>query len=186
MDGIGGVGRFPRLAAEAMSLAQTQAYETLVGGARGMVPKPYQVWLCNPALTAALGPLGLHLTRGSSLMPRETEIAILVAARHWGAGYVMHAHSRIGQQAGLSPQVTRALCAGEAPALADARERAVYDATMALLPGGVVGSAAFARAKELLSDDNLTDLAALLGYYAAVAFTLNLYDVRPPVPGAEG
>lgn len=184
MQGERELGRFAGLAPEEATPAHRAAREVLIAGARGSVPKPYEIWLCHPDLVTALEPLGLHLTRKSALTPREIEIAVLVSARHWQAAYVLHAHARIGRRVGLADTVIDALCAGEAPSLVDTRERAVYETAVAMHEGGPLRDASFARAKDVLPDTALCDLAVLLGYYASVAFTLNLYAVPVPAPVA--
>jgi 4-carboxymuconolactone decarboxylase len=175
------LGRFRPLATEALSEDQVRVRQMLTHGARGAVPKPYEIWLSSPGLVERLEKLGLYLLKESALTPRENEIAILVAARHWGATYALHAHRRIAGRVGLSDDVVDAICGAGEPALEDPRERVVHDITVIVHRGGSPNQDVFRCAQEVLGDRALCDLMALLGYYAAVAFTLNLYDV--PAPG---
>jgi 4-carboxymuconolactone decarboxylase len=174
------LGRFLPLLPEALSDDQARVRQMLTQGARGAVPKPYEIWISSPALAERLEKLGLYLLKESALTSRENEIAILVAVRHWGASYALHAHRRIGATVGLSNDVVDAICGDGDPALEDPRERVVYEVATIVHRGGSPNHDLFRRAHEALGDRGLCDLMALLGYYAAVAFTLNLYEVPAP------
>jgi 4-carboxymuconolactone decarboxylase len=176
------LGRFRPPLPEALSEDQVRVRQMLTQGARGAVPKPYEIWIASPALAERLEKLGLYLLKESALTPRENEIAILVAVRHWGAKYAIHAHRRIGARVGLTDDAVAAICGDGDPSLEGPREQVVYEIALVVHRGGSPTQDLFRRAHEALGDRGLCDLMALLGYYAAVAFTLNLYDVPAP-PG---
>jgi 4-carboxymuconolactone decarboxylase len=77
----------------------------------------------------------------------------------------------------VSSDVVAAVLAGEPPTFAAPRQKLVYDLTRELLDGGVLSDGTFERAIEALGHDGLSDLIAFLGYYTAVALTLNAYAV---------
>jgi 4-carboxymuconolactone decarboxylase len=70
--------------------------------------------------------------------------------------------------------------AGAVPALPDRRQRVVHDVAMDLADGGALPLPLYEAAVEVLGHAALADLTALLGYYTAVAFTVNAYDVPAP------
>ena len=59
----------------------------------------------------------------------------------------------------------------------DPREQIVYELTTTLIAPRTVPLALFRRARELLGDAGIVDLAILLGWYTGVAFSLAAYDV---------
>lgn len=151
--------------------------EMLIAGPRGGVTGPYKIWVRNGPLVRALVELDTHLNRGSSLSSADREIAVLVCAEHWDSAYVARAHTQRAVDCGVPAHVVAAVLAGQLPAFADPRQKLVYRLTRELYDGGVLSDEMFEHAIEMLGQDGLSDLVAFLGYYTAVALTLNAYAV---------
>jgi 4-carboxymuconolactone decarboxylase len=162
---------------EQMSADEAANREMLVDGPRGGVSGPYKIWVRNGPLVRALVDLDTHLNSVGSLSALDREIAILVCGERWDAAYVARAHAPRAVECGLPAHIVAAILAGQPPAFSDSRQELVYDLTRQLYDGGVLSDDMFARAIEVFGHDGLSDLIALLGYYTAVALTLNAYAV---------
>jgi 4-carboxymuconolactone decarboxylase len=180
MTGLPPLGRFPGLAPERMTAEQVDLAAAFTRR-RGAIPGPYKIWLTNAAFAARQKSLSDHLLRSGLLSPREAEIAILVTARKLDAPFIAAAHRRLAAAAGLPAAAIEAICAGTPPALEDARERIVYEAARAMHEERPPERALFDRAVGLLGHDGLSELAGLLGFYCACAFTLTFYAAEPSV-----
>jgi len=76
-----------------------------------------------------------------------------------------------------------AIIAGLPTSFPDAREQVVYEAAMALAGGRLVPQGLCDRAVTVLGHETVTDMVVLMGYYTAVALTMNFYAVPAGSPG---
>ena len=164
----------------AMTPDQRAACAEAVAGIRGRVPAPMIAWIRNPELATRGQKLGELLRYQTTLEPRLSELAILVCARHWTSHHEWTAHKREGLKAGMDPEVIAAIAARQAPALADARERAVYDVASTLLASGRVPAPLYERGLTALGERGMVELVGILGYYCLVALTLNAFELGLP------
>jgi len=177
-------GRYAEMPVERMTPEQREGYRFIVEGPRGRLPGPYKVWVHNPKLLHAAAPLGHHFTPGeSSLSEREREIAVLVITSKWHSGYPAAAHEKRGQEVGLSAGAVEAIISGRPTSFLDGREQAVYEVAMALASERLVPQGVYDRAVTVLGHESITDMIVLMGYYTAVALTMNFYAVPPGTPG---
>lgn len=171
------LGRYREPAQDELTEDQQAAQRELLEG-RDRVPPPYRIWLNSPDMVRQIEGLGRYLLRQSSLTARENEIAILTIARHFNGAFVLSAHARAGQRAGLPGHVIEALREDRTPELNDAREQTVYDVAIALR-SGPPAQPLYDRAIEQLGQRGIADLTGLLGYYTSVSLILNFHDVPP-------
>ncbi|SHI67469.1 4-carboxymuconolactone decarboxylase [Roseomonas rosea] len=151
-----------------------------ISGIRGRVPAPMIAWLKNPELARRGQKLGELLRYQTTLEPRLSELAILVTARHWTAHYEWTVHKREGLKAGMDPEVVAAIAARREPALRDDAERAVYDVSSTLLATRRVPEPLYWRGVAALGERGMVELVGILGYYALVAMTLNVFEIGLP------
>jgi 4-carboxymuconolactone decarboxylase len=177
-------GRYAEIPVDKMTPAQQEGYRFLVDGPRGRLPGPYKVWVHNPRLVRAAGPLGQHFTPGSSsLSEREREIAVAVITSHWQSAYPTAAHEKRGKEVGLPAAAVEAIVAGLPATFTDAREQVVYEMAMALANRRLVSQGLYDRAATVLGHESITDVIVLIGYYTAVSLTMNFYAVPAGTPG---
>lgn len=176
------LGRFPGISADAAS-AEQRALMTAFLDRRGSIPGPYKIWLSAAPLAARLKDLSDYLLREGMLSARAREIAILVTAQRLGAPFIEAAHRKLALDAGLPQAAIDAICEGRSPVLGDEHESAVYEAAIAMHAHLQPDDEAFGRAVAILGHQGLSELAALLGFYCACAFTLNFYAAKPPGAG---
>jgi 4-carboxymuconolactone decarboxylase len=176
--------RLPTIPEESFTPAQRALIQSIASGPRGQfkMSGPFFCYLHAPAFGELAQKLGCHLRFGTSVAPRLSEFAILATAAHWKSQYEWAAHEPIAEQRGVKPETIRALRAGRAPKNAPKDEMAIYDFVKELFRDKRVSGATYKRVNAILGDAGTVELVGLLGYYAMVAMTLDVF--RMPV--AEG
>ena len=168
---------------ESLDPAQTALLNALRSGPRGKsveIRGPFAVYLHAPAYGQLVQELGAYC-RYSKLVPaRLSEFAILVTAQLWRAQYEWHMHALHAEKAGVSPKTIAELRAGRVPKSASKEERAVYDFIKELYRTKRVSNRNYARVHAVLGDAGIVEFVGILGYYALVSMTLNVF--RMPVP----
>ncbi|MBT2336623.1 carboxymuconolactone decarboxylase family protein [Variovorax paradoxus] len=165
---------------EAMSPQQAAACAEVIQGPRGKVPIPMIGWLSNPELARRLQKLGELLRFETSLSPVETELVILVCARHWTSHVEWKAHKALALKAGMDPKLPAAIAARNEPEIEDERARIIYALCSALLKTGRAAQPLYGSAIEQLGEQGVTEVLGILGYYSLVSFTLNTYELGLP------
>ena len=176
-------GRYTEIPYEQMSPQQQEGYRALTES-RGPLGGPRKIWIENPNLAKAIGPLGGHFHPGGySLSEREREIAVIITNSKWHSAYPAAAHERRGKEQGLPADKVEAMLAGLPTSFSDKREQVVYEMAVCLSNSRWVPKGLFDRAVEALGHVGITDVITLMGYYTSVSMTLAFYDVPA---GAQG
>jgi 4-carboxymuconolactone decarboxylase len=182
---FGTFGRFIETPVGDMSPEMRDAYH-YTRKLRGVVPGPHKIWLANPTLSKTIVPTGSYYQRESTLTKAEIEIATNIVTAHWGSHYASYEHEIIGERDGhLDPRRVEALIAGLPTVFDDARQQVVYELALALVTPRVVPQGLYRRAKELLGDAGIVDIAVLLGWFTMVCITLGAYDVPANAVGLD-
>jgi 4-carboxymuconolactone decarboxylase len=145
---------------------------------RGMIPAPFQIFLSSAPLADRLRNLADYVLRNGLLSKREVEIAVLATAHHLKAKFVEAAHRRIAAEVGLPADAIDAILAGRDPKLADAREQAVYEGAVAM-HRGTQSEASFTGITNILGNDGVCEVAAVLGFYCTCGYVLGFFEVPP-------
>ena len=177
--------RIPVLARDELTEEQRAAYDAIASGPRGRVQGPLNVWLHSPALAGHAQALGAFCRYGTSLPARLSELAILITAVHWQAGFEWYAHAPLGLQAGLDPGQVEMLRTGGTPRFAAEDEGLVYDLATELLRRRAVSDATYRRAEGVLGRQGLVELIGILGYYQLISMTIKTFGVALPPDEAE-
>jgi len=174
--------RLPTLDAEKLTPDQRALANSIKSGPRGQfkMAGPFAVYLHSPGFGELAQKLGGHVRFNTSIPPRLSEFAILVTAQHWKAQYEWAMHAPMAEKQGVKPQTVRDIQAGRAPKSAPKDEMAVYAFAKELYAKRRVGEANFKRVYKLLGEAGTVELVGLLGYYAMVSMTLNVF--RVPLP----
>jgi 4-carboxymuconolactone decarboxylase len=166
-----------------MNDAQRALLEAIRSGPRGksITPRgPFAVWLHAPEFGHLAQALGGHCRYKTALPPRLSEFAILCTARLWRAQYEWFAHGPMAEKAGVKPKTIEDLRAGRAPKSAPKDERAIYDFVQELYQTRRVSERAYKRVHAFLGDAATVELVGILGYYALISMTLNVFRMQPP------
>jgi 4-carboxymuconolactone decarboxylase len=145
---------------------------------------PRKIWVHNPKLAKAIGPLGGHFHPGHySLTEREREIAVIIINSKWRSAYPTAAHERRGKEVGLPAEKVEALVSGLPISFEDEREQVVYEMAICLTNSRWTSKGLYDRAVKALGHIGITDVITLIGYYTSVSMTLAFYDVPAGAPG---
>lgn len=179
--------RLPVLNEVQMSDAQRALLEAIRSGPRGksITPRgPFAVWLHAPEFGHLAQALGGHCRYKTALPPRLSEFAILCTARLWRAQYEWFAHAPMAEKAGVSPKTIKDLRAGREPKSAPRDERALYAFIRELYKTNRVSDRTYKRVNDVLGDSPMVEFVGILGYYALISMTLNVFRMMPP-PDAD-
>ena len=81
---------------------------------------------------------------------------------------------------GVQPKTIEDLRRGRTPKSAPKDERAIYDFIQELYKTRRVGARTYKRVQSLLGDKATVELVGILGYYALISMTLNVFQMLPP------
>jgi len=168
---------------EQMTEPQRALRDAIFAGPRGKRPKlngPFAIWLHAPHLGILAQALGAHCRFKTALSPRLSETAILTTAHFWRAQYEWHAHEPMAARAGVKPETIRDIKAGRAPKRAPKDERALYDFIRELYRTRRVSDKTYARARQFLDDAAMVEFVGIIGYYALISMTLNVFRAQLP------
>ncbi len=149
----------------------------------GALLGPWNPWLHEPKVGAAVWALTKALTAASTLPEPCRQIAILVTGAHFHAGYEIYAHAAVASGDGLSDETIATIVAGQRPADLPRDQAIAYDAAAALVGGGPLPEPSYRLASGAFGAHGVAELIYLVGLYCMVSVTLNGFDV--PVPDAE-
>lgn len=182
---FGTFGRYRETPIEQMPAEMRDAYE-FTRKLRGLVPGPHKIWLANPKLSKAIVPTGAYFQTQSTLTKAEIEIVTNLATARWMSAYASYEHEKIGQEQGHLPaEKVQRIIAGLPTSFEDAREEIVYQLASALVAPRLVPLGLYKRAKRLIGDSGIVDVAVLIGWFTMVSATLNAFDVPANATGLD-
>lgn len=161
-----------------MDDAQRAVLKEIVSGPRGNLDGPFLAWIHSPALADHAQRLGAFCRYGTRLELRLTELAILFTAAWWQSQAEWQIHEPIARSAGVSQAVIDALREQTLPPFTRDDERLIYGFGKALYETRRVDDDLYAQAVQAFGEPAVVELTGLLGYYALVAMTLNVFAVR--------
>jgi 4-carboxymuconolactone decarboxylase len=83
-------------------------------------------------------------------------------------------------KAGVSQKTITDLPAGRTPKDAKKDERAIHDFIRELYKTRRVSDRTYKRVRAILDDGAIVELIGILGYYAMISMTLNVFRMLPP------
>lgn len=182
---FGTFGRFRETPVDEMEPPMKRAYD-FTRELRGLVPGPHKIWLANPTLSTTIVPTGAYFQQHSTLSKAEIEIATLVVTARWRSAYATYEHEIIAERDGrLDPRRVEALIGGLPTSFDDPREQVVYEVASALINARVLPTGLYRRARDLLGDAGIVDVAVLLGWFTMVCMTLGAFDVPANAEGLD-
>ena len=174
--------RLPKLSPDTFTPEQRALANSIKAGPRGVfkMSGPFAIYLHSPAFGQLAQTLGGHVRFKTSVPPRLSEFAILCTAHFWKAQYEWAAHAVIAEKQGVKPETIRAIQAGRPPKSAPKDEMAIHAFVKELYAKRRVSTGTFNRVKKILGDAGTVELVGILGYYAMVSMTLNIF--KAPLP----
>jgi 4-carboxymuconolactone decarboxylase len=145
---------------------------------------PFNLYARSPDLGIRLLELSDYVRFNSSLPPRLSEFAIMIAAREWSQPYVWRAHYPLAIKGGLARGILVDLGADKHPAGMKDDEAALYDFCVDMHRDKNVSDAAFKTALANLGEREIMDVIGIIGYYGLVSMTL-ITEGATGTPGDE-
>ena len=172
--------RFPQLTLEQLHVYQKPLAEQIIKVSSVGLAGPYNPLLRSPVMAQRMFDLLYYLRWNSSVPLRLNEFAILIVGRQWRSQVEWYAHAPLAIKAGLAPEVVADLKAQKRPANMKPDEALVYDFVTELTLNHQVSDATFARARSLLSEQQIVDLTTISGTYVTVAMLLAMAEEGVP------
>jgi 4-carboxymuconolactone decarboxylase len=138
----------------------------------GLNTGPFNAYARSPQLGLLLLHVSDYVRFNSSLPPRLSEFAIMIAARHWSQPYEWRAHYPLAIKGGLDRQILVDLGAGTRPQGMKEDEAALYDFCNELYRDKDVNNATFKTAVTKFGERGIMDLIGIIGYYDLVSMAL--------------
>ncbi|EDZ98501.1 Carboxymuconolactone decarboxylase [Burkholderia sp. H160] len=170
--------RLPQFDMSTATPEQKTVLDEILSGPRGNLNGPFLGWIHSPELAQNAQRLGAFCRYQTGLPLRLSELAILVTASRWQAQAEWYIHYPIALQAGVAEADADTIRQGRRPDFADADDALIYDFASELYETKRVSDATYAQAVERFGHQVVINLVGLLGYYALVAMTLNVFDMR--------
>jgi 4-carboxymuconolactone decarboxylase len=183
-------GRYAEIPLGKMTPEQRNGYDAIMRD-RGICPGPYKIWVENPPVMNLVVPLGVFYRSGSSLSETEREIAVVLMVAKWGAASPISEHEWIAEgtsgysKAGIPADKVERMIVGLPVSFEDSRQQVVYELATALINSRYVPKGLYDRAVKELGNNEVTDLAIIMGYFTMVAFTLMFHDVPSFAEGLQ-
>jgi 4-carboxymuconolactone decarboxylase len=170
--------RLPRFEAATATDEQKAVLQDILGGPRGNLDGPFLGWIFSPELAQHAQRLGAFCRYQTGLPLRLSELAILVTAARWQAQAEWFIHYPIAMQAGLPADVAEAIRIGLEPKFVEKDDKLIYRFATELYELKRVSDATYQQAVDRFGHTVVVNLVGLLGYYALVAMTLNVFEMR--------
>ncbi|WP_346797823.1 carboxymuconolactone decarboxylase family protein [Halomonas sp. Bachu 37] len=171
-----------------MAPEQRRVLDAILSGPRGNLDGPFLAWIHSPALADHAQRLGAFCRYDTRLELRLTELAILFTAAWWQSQAEWQIHAPIAREAGVSEAVIEALREGRKPDFVRDDEALVVRLGESLYTTRRVDEALYDEAVATFGEPAVVELVGVFGYYALVAMTLNVFEVRrgsAPLPFSE-
>ena len=142
---------------------------------------PGPIRLYSPPVAESMTALNNYLRQKSGLDNRLVELTILVTAREMDCEYVWTAHEPAAQKAGLQQEIIDIVKFRRPVTKLAEKDAVIVQLGRDALGKHKVRSDTFARAHKLFGNQQLVNIVALMGDYAATTMMLNVADqhVRP-------
>ncbi len=129
--------------------------------------------LRSPEVMSRARAMGDYLRFKSTLPPRLSEFAILLAARHWTQQYEWNVHEPLARKAGVTADTIAAVAEGRRPATMTGDEEALYALIEAVQANRGVDDAVYGRAVSRFGEAGVIDAIGITGYYSLLAMVMN-------------
>jgi 4-carboxymuconolactone decarboxylase len=176
--------RFPQLTLDQLNESQKSLGEQVMKVSSVGLAGPYNPMMRSPVLGQRLFDLYHYLRWETSVPAKLNEFAIIIIGRQWRSQVEWYAHAPLAQKAGLSPEIIAELKANKRPSNMAEDEATIYDFVTELTTRQKISDETYARAKKILSDQQIVDLTSVAGCYVSVAMLLAMAEESTP-PGKE-
>jgi 4-carboxymuconolactone decarboxylase len=179
-----GPPRFPKVTMEQLNPEQQAVAAEVLKQSSAGLGGPYGMLIKSPELLKRYLLMTEYLRQKTSLPHRLNEMAILLEARLWDAQYEWWAHEPLARKAGVPDAIIEDIRAGKRPAAMQPDEAVVYDVVTEILNKRQLSNETFARARQILGEQQIVDLVAVTGFYVMVSAVVIAGRIEIPNGGA--
>ena len=180
------MARTPAVTRESVPENQRATFDEVVQESGGVPASgPISVMINVPEVARRGAHLSEYLRRGSSLLSKVQELAMLTTARELDCQYIWNAHAAAGRTAGLKDATVDNLREKKELAGLSSDEAAVVNYGREFFRTYRVSQPTFDAALAQFGVRGLTELTSLMGYYALLAFNINAFEVDLPAERTE-
>ncbi len=165
--------RFPKVKREDLDDLGKGLFDAMPPNFRG---GPSSIRLYSPQVARALRTQNDYLRIESGMDPQIKELAILITVRELDSQYVWTSHEPQARSAGVSQEAIDAIKYRRPLTGLTEKESIIIQLGRGAVGDHKVRSETFDRALELLGQQGLVNVVALMGNYAANAILLNTFD----------
>jgi 4-carboxymuconolactone decarboxylase len=173
------MSRISLLDCDKLNNKQLTIYNKILGS-RPSIAGPFIAWLHSPDFADKAQELGKFVRFDTTLLPKLSELAILLVARHWNCQNEWSIHEPFAVQAGLSRDIIKSLNDSSFVKFNDDKEKLIYNYTTELLKKQFISEETYSDIRKVFKEKTIVELTGLIGYYSLVALTLNAFQI--PVP----
>jgi 4-carboxymuconolactone decarboxylase len=141
---------------------------------------PVAVSLYSPKVAEAMRLLNDYLRFGGVLGRRNTEVAILVAAREFDQVYEWSGHEQAALNNGVDQSIIDVIRNGKDVTALSEKDAVIIRSGRQLLRDHKLSSELYAKAVELFGKQGIVEMAAVMGDYAMAAIMLSAADQHLP------
>lgn len=141
---------------------------------------PVAVSLYSPKVAEAMRLLNDYLRFGGVLGRRNTEVAILVAAREFDQAYEWSGHEQAALANGVDPAIINVIRNGKDVTGLSEKDSVIIRCGRQLFRDHRLSSDLYAKAVELFGKQGTVEIAAVMGDYAMAAIMLSAADQHLP------
>lgn len=181
------MNRFPILSPQELPAEASALVQKILSVSSHGLGGPFNLLLRSPAMARHFIDLLTYFNEDTVVLdPLCRRLAVLVVARHAGAGYAWWSHCRRALAHREFPQtVIDAIHAQRQPQGLTDKQAAVVTYVRELVRPGLTSQAAFAGIRRHMADDEIAELIALCGIYSAVALILRESETGVPAGEAD-
>jgi 4-carboxymuconolactone decarboxylase len=174
------LSRLPALRREELDAEGQAAWDFVVGQGPRPLTGPAAVSMHSPKVAEAFQMLNQYLRNGSTLEPRDYEVAILQAAWEFEQAYEWSAHEGAARGLAIPDAVIDTIKFDREPEGLGAKDAAIIRFARALLREHEVGSELYAEIVGYFGQRGMVELATIMGDYVMVGFVLTAADQHLP------
>ena len=177
------MNRMPPLTRDERDDEQRRVVAKIEDGPRKGFYGPFVPLLYSPLLLDRIQELGLLCRFQSSFPPKLSELLILISARYWTAQFEWSSHTQSAMAAGVPAAAIEAIRVRDTPVFDDPDQALIYAFAHEYYATQRVSDATFAAAVARFGRRGVVDLVGVMGYYALIAMSLNIFE--EPLPDGE-
>lgn len=154
---------------------QLEAFDHIAASRGGRMLRPYAAMLHRPDIARATADLGSVIRFSSQLSDHDRELVILTTAIERVCSFERDAHRPLAAEAGVDQATLASLESGSA--VEKSRDAVIVDFVRSLCRTGTVDDVTHGSLVEQLGDEQVVEVAAVIGFYSMLAVFMGAFEL---------